>query len=201
MASGLDVAAFAAQGVSIAFQAFQGCIDGYKLCHDARRMSRDSDLLRAKLQIEKGRLLAWASAVKLDTPNPEHNLNWAEIVDILEQQESILTSGDKLRRKYNLKVPEEVVGGDDEKSSVEDVQGVELTEPTSGLTRLLRNLRPALYDKTGAKAKAGKGTVGTQIGITRRIKWAAIGKEALTAVIHELDSLNTELERQLDTSR
>lgn len=189
MASGLEVAAGAAQVISLAFQLFQGCIEAYKFCHTAQLIGQEGDLLRTKLQIECYRLEQWAVRAKLDTTSPDERLNWLLIYDILTQQQTILTSAEKLKTKYGLDLPEIK----SKSRARDDVVGE--TKSPHGLDRILRGLQPKLYanlDPTSSK------TIASANGPIKRLQWAAGGRDRVIKVIDDLGQLNSELERLLD---
>lgn len=184
MATGIEVAAGAAQVISLAFQVFQGCVEAYKICHSAQRIGPEGSLLRTKLQIERYRLEEWAHCSRLNTSSPDDRLNWTLVYGILEQQHEILTSAEKLQSKYGLSLPEvkDVVGDadQDEKS------------PTGALDRVLRVMRPKLYTNSSSR------TIAAANGPFKRLQWAAAGRERVGQVINDLGDLNTQLERLLD---
>ncbi|KAM3424869.1 hypothetical protein BST61_g6846 [Cercospora zeina] len=183
MAAGLEVAAGAAQVISLAFQVFQGCIDAYNFCHTAQRIGVEGDLLRTKLQIERYRLEEWAQCSRLNTSSPDARLNWSLVYDILEQQYTILTSAEKLQSKYGLNLQDTEV--------VEEEKGEERADV--GLGTILRRLKPKLYSNSASSQAIAKAN-----GPWKRMQWAAGGRETVVKVIDDLGELNTHLERLLD---
>ncbi|KAM0719464.1 hypothetical protein Q7P37_005369 [Cladosporium fusiforme] len=181
----MEAAAAIAQVVTLAFQSFQSCVDGYKLFHAAQAIGRDGDFLRVKLQKERIRLEEWAIRVNLQGGGQHAaNLRWDHIRDVLEQQHILLTSSDELRKRYKLKLHEEIhTVSVDEKNN----------KPVSGLERLLPTLRPELYTRNAMVIQAANNTV-------KRLRWAVVGREKVNRVIDDLASLNDELERMLDAA-
>lgn len=187
MATGLEVAAGAAQIISLAFQLFQGCIEAYKFCHTAQLIGPEGDLLRTKLQIERYRLQQWAERARLETSSPDDRLNWPLIYDILHQQQTILTSAERLKSKYGLDLPEVRSG----RTAATD----EGDNSPRGLDRILRALQPKLYaNNTDSTAR----TVAAANGPIKRLQWAAGGRERVVKVVDDLGQLNSQLERLLD---
>lgn len=185
MATPVDAAAAAAQIISLAFQTFQGCIEAYKFCHTAQRIGNDGDLIRTKLQIERARLEDWAKRTRLTSSQPDDRLNWALIRNILQQQHILLTSGEKLKKRYHLDLPEEVVDddGEDEKKSVSQ----------SGIERYLAATRPDLYTKASRVIQSRNSPL-------KRLRWAAAGRDKVIKVVDDLASLNGQLERLLEAA-
>ncbi|KAK5704432.1 hypothetical protein LTR97_003450 [Elasticomyces elasticus] len=183
----MEVAAAGVSFFSLAFQAFQGCIAAYHFCQDVRNIGRDGDLLATRLQIEKFRLISWASRSGLDGSVPEAKLDWAVINAILRQQQDILSSGDVIKQRYRLALPEDAVLDDAGNPSDDRADA-------TGLTRLLRALRPDLYKHDSGELKA------TKNGQLKKLRWAAADKAALLQIITDLGLWNTELERQLNVA-
>lgn len=196
MATPLDAVAGASQVVSLAFQTFQGCIDAYKFCRQAQAIGSEGDLLRTKLQIERHRLERWAESAGLtsSTPPSGDRLNWGTINEILRQQHEILTSAEKLKKRYGLDLPEDEI----KKDGREKVAGQR--EGSRGLERILRTLRPKLYsdDKDPPAATTTADTIAAANGPFKRIRWAAAGREHVIKVIDDLGAFNSALERLLD---
>lgn len=197
MASGLEVAAGAAQVISLAFQLFQGCIEAYKFCHTAQLIGPEGDLLRTKLQIERYRLEQWAERARLETSTPDERLNWPLIYDILHQQQTILTSAERLKTKYGLDLPEVRSGSGFSKAGgvvAVDDKDRDRDKSPHGLDRILRVLQPKLYATNDSTAK----TIASANGPIKRLQWAAGGRERVVKVIDDLGQLNSQLERLLD---
>jgi hypothetical protein len=173
-----------AQVVSLAFQSFQGCVDGYKLFHTAQAIGRDGDFLRVKLQKERIRLEEWATRAGLQGGGPTRgNLRWEHIQELLEQQRILLTSSEELRRRYHLKLEEDTCTAADEKDD----------KPLSGLERLLPTLRPELYTRNAKAIQAANNTI-------KRLRWAVAGRDKIIKIIDDLAGINNELERLLDAA-
>jgi hypothetical protein len=173
-----------AQVVTLAFQSFQGCVDGYKLFHAAQAIGRDGDFLRVKLQKERIRLEEWATRAGLQGGGPTRsNLRWEYIQELLEQQRILLTSSEELRRRYHLKLEE-----DTRKATHE-----EDNKPLSGLERLLPTLRPELYTRNAKAIQAANNTI-------KRLRWAVAGRDKISKIIDDLAGINNELERLLDAA-
>jgi len=173
-----------AQVVTLAFQSFQGCVDGYKLFHAAQAIGRDGDFLRVKLQKERIRLEEWATRAGLQGGGPtRRSLRWEHIQELLEQQRILLTSSEELRRRYHLNLEEDTRKVADEENN----------KPLSGLERLLSTLRPELYTRNAQAIQAANNTF-------KRLRWAVAGREKISKIIDDLAGINNELERLLDTA-
>lgn len=165
----------------------ESCIDAYKFCHRAQRIGADGDFLRTKLQLERIRLEAWAERAGLPS-SCNDRLNWQMISHILQQQKGLLTSSEKLKKRYQLNVPEESSqgGGDGEEE--------EWAQPSpSGVERFLSALRPEVYTPGARAINAANSTL-------KRLRWAAVGRDKLSRVIDDLSALNDGLEKLLDAA-
>lgn len=196
MTTPIDAAAAVAQFAGLAFQAFQGCIDGYKFCYTAQHIGRDGDFLRSKLLIEWLRLEQWAKKAGLDSAKKDFRLNWEMIQWILKEQETLLTSAEKLRKRYGLDVQEEELSPDAStvKSTTSTSGDTTLSKVSdSGIERFITRLRPSIVKSAARPIQKRNGPI-------KRIRWAAFGKERTSKIINDIGVLNTQLEQQLEAA-
>ncbi|KAI7542694.1 hypothetical protein KC331_g7822 [Hortaea werneckii] len=180
-----ETALAATQLVTFAFQTFKVCVDAYQFWHDAQRIGIDGDLLRTRLQYERGRLESWGERAGLTTSDTNLRLNWALIHEILQQQAVLLTSQERLSKKYGLKVSHD--NAQHEPQAEETGHNL----PENGIERVFAALRPELYTKTSRLIAAANGPI-------KRIQWAASGRDKVHRVISDLKSFNDDLERLLE---
>ena len=57
--------------VSLSFQLFAGCVKGFILISDAQNLGKDAALERMKLMLQEYRLVEWARAINLDSPQDD----------------------------------------------------------------------------------------------------------------------------------
>jgi hypothetical protein len=78
---------------------------GYELIADACRREQDAQHLLITLKIEEHRLLNWGRLIQLDYTDKHLVLNHmsrGKIMDVLDQQRTVLTSFGRLDRRYDL---------------------------------------------------------------------------------------------------
>lgn len=193
MATGIDAAAAVTGLISFAFQAFQGCIQGYKFIRTAQNIDKDGDLIRARLLFEQIRLQAWAERVGLDGPSQDNRrLHWEFINQLLIQERDLLTSAEKLKQHYGLDVREETVDTDFPETDSTDGPGSPASK--GGIEKFLAKLRPSHgCAQLVQKAQSNHGAF-------RRIAWAALGKDDTIKVVNAISDINYQLEHLLDTA-
>ena len=118
---------------------------------------------------------------------------------ILEQQQIILTSAERLKSKYGLDLPDRDRLEDGKRSGadasrVEKVSDSDGKTKPSALDRALRMFRPELVGTTSSSS----GIIAAANGPIRRLQWAAAGREKVVKVINDLGDLHNQLERLLD---
>ncbi|KAF2115727.1 prion-inhibition and propagation-domain-containing protein [Lophiotrema nucula] len=89
--------------VSLTFQVFSGCVKGYQLITDAKNMPSDCQYLRVRLKTEQYRLLDWAEIVQLDEQDEKlliSNSSKGLLLDVLDQQRRLLHQFGRLDEKY-----------------------------------------------------------------------------------------------------
>ncbi|OMP88854.1 hypothetical protein BK809_0005575 [Diplodia seriata] len=184
MASGVEGAAAIVGFLSLAFEAFEGCLEAYKFVYTAQHMGSDGDSVRSKLVWERHRLREWGERTGIQTSSPQEKLNWTLVVALLNQQKALMTSAEALEKKYKLRVPEEFI-------SVSDAEDEASNESTLG--KLLQRLKP---DITQPSSK----TIQSQNGTLKRLKWAAVGKNQALRIVDEIEEINNRLHSLLDTA-
>ncbi|KAF2770248.1 hypothetical protein EJ03DRAFT_77586 [Teratosphaeria nubilosa] len=180
--AGLDVAAATVQFVSLAVSTIQGCLEAYNFCETAQKIGKDGDLLRTKLRFESLRLEQWGFNIGLlglpeHDRSPNNRFNWSMILDILKQQELLLTSAETLKKRYSLELPE------DSEEMAETV-----ARDGNGVDRILSRLS---FRPHHASPSAQK--IYQRNGVVKRLRWAAGDRDKIHRVITELGSLNDHL--------
>jgi hypothetical protein len=191
MATGLETAASAFGVVSLAIQLFQGCVEGYKICHTAQKIGKDGDLLFTKLAVQRSRLEAWAHKAGLPyEPNPR--LRWDPIILILGQQQGLLRSAKEMQDRYRLSGNEQQVTGQDVA-----IRDEKLRECGTDASSLVERLRP-LFIATRSVRQDEAESIQRSNGVVRRFTWALGGKEKLEKIVADITSLNSQLVEYLN---
>ena len=195
MAAGLETVSAAFGIVSLAIQLFQGCVEGYKICHTAQKIGRDGDLLFTKLAVQRSRLEAWAHKAGLPY-GPFKRLHWDPIILILGQQQGLLRSAKEMQDRYRLSGHEQQIAGQDVAVQDEKLRG----EQSTGLvdtSSLVERLRP-LFIATRSVRQDEEDNIRKSNGMVRMFTWALGGKEKLEKIVSEITSLNSQLVEYLN---
>ncbi|KAH7087142.1 prion-inhibition and propagation-domain-containing protein [Paraphoma chrysanthemicola] len=90
--------------VGVGFQCLAGCIQGFQLISTAFQVGKQTIQYRCALILEEERLLSWAKWSGLANNKLDRRLNEAVIVQVLSSLHDLLTSTEKLGKRYKLKV-------------------------------------------------------------------------------------------------
>jgi hypothetical protein len=195
MATGLETASAAFGIVSLAIQLFQGCVEGYKICHTAHNIGRDGDLLFTKLAVQRSRLEAWAHKAGLPY-GPFKRLHWDPIILILGQQQGLLRSAKEMQDRYRLSGNEPRLAGQDiavQDERLRNGQNAGVADTSS----LVERLRPLFIAKRSVRQDE-ENSIRESNGLVRRFTWALGGKEKLEKIVSEITSLNSQLVEYLN---
>ena len=195
MAAGLETVSAAFGIVSLAIQLFQGCVEGYKICHTAQKIGRDGDLLFTKLAVQRSRLEAWAHKAGLPY-GPFKRLHWDPIILILGQQQGLLRSAKEMQDRYRLSGHEQQIAGQDVAVQDEKLRGEQSTGVVD-TSSLVERLRP-LFIATRSVRQDEEDNIRKSNGMVRRFTWALGGKEKLEKIVSEITSLNSQLVEYLN---
>lgn len=172
--------------VSLSFQLFAGCVQGFVLLNDARYLAKDASVERTKLMIQEFRLIEWARAAKLGTPEQDVSpagFNKQLAALILVQLEQLLSSTDTLRRRYKLElvpVPDNSIDMTNKDSSS--------SPPVRDFVS--RETRTAILDQVGRVDVANK--------LPKRLRWAAVDKNKYAQLVADVTGLIDSLWSLLD---
>jgi hypothetical protein len=195
MAAGLETVSAAFGIVSLAIQLFQGCVEGYKICHTAQKIGRDGDLLFTKLAVQRSRLEAWAHKAGLPY-GPFKRLHWDPIILILGQQQGLLRSAKEMQDRYRLSGQEQQIAGQDVAVQDEKLRG-EQGAAVMDTSSLVERLRP-LFIATRSVRQDEADSIQRSNGLVRKFTWALGGKEKLEKIVSEITSLNSQLVEYLN---
>ena len=107
MPTGIDEVATAFATVSLAFQIFAGCIEGFKLFTTARRQGKDAELLVHLLKLDEYRLILWAQKTGLLEDSLDPRMNTQLIIDTLGELKLLFGEISKLKQRYGLELKED----------------------------------------------------------------------------------------------
>ena len=192
MAAGLGEASAIFSVVSLAIQLFQGCVEGYKICHTAQNIGRDGDLLNTKLVVQRTRLEAWA--MKAGFPDgPIKRLHWEPIILILGQQQGLLRSARDLQDRYSLTLREDALVAEDGGGN----EGYFTTQDTDTANLVMR-LRPRFVRvQTDSIRQIQADGIRRRNPMRRMLTWAIGDKTKLEQIILNITGLNTQLQEYL----
>ncbi|PLB50014.1 hypothetical protein P170DRAFT_424443 [Aspergillus steynii IBT 23096] len=168
-----------------AVQVFEACVSTYKLICLANSVGRDGDQIVSRLQWEYYRLIQWGKRSGIESNSPSNRLNWDVAGSLLQEQQELLSSAEKLKSKYNLDIDDELLTS----TQLEE----KTVETSSSLTRFLRHLTAA--DSGSLRARA----IQSQNSPIRRLRWASTGKEKTDRVVSDIAELNNRLDYLLDS--
>jgi hypothetical protein len=195
MAAGLETVSAAFGIVSLAIQLFQGCVEGYRICHTAQKIGRDGDLLFTKLAVQRSRLEAWAHKAGLPY-GPFKRLHWDPIILILGQQQGLLRSAKEMQDRYRLSGNDQQIAGQDVAVQDEKLRGEQSTSVID-TSSLVDRLRP-LFIATRSVRQDEADSIQRSNGLVRKFTWALGGKEKLEKIVSEITSLNSQLVEYLN---
>ncbi|KAF2654502.1 hypothetical protein K491DRAFT_469746 [Lophiostoma macrostomum CBS 122681] len=191
--------------VSLTFQVFSGCVQGYQLITDAKHMPSDCQYLRVRLKTEQYRLLDWADVVRLDETDDSlliSNASKGLLLDVLDQQRRLLGQFGRLDLKYKKLTRPLLVDAQEENdgmlptppsySPVEDKSPTLQRADTDFHRRFPQS--EALLNKSLAWAKQSR-------EYPRRLKWAVFDKVKMEHLILKLSSMNDFMREMLNQSQ
>ncbi|OJJ03030.1 hypothetical protein ASPVEDRAFT_72790 [Aspergillus versicolor CBS 583.65] len=164
----MEVAGLALSAVSLSFELFGGCVEGFVLLSNAQNFGRDASFLRTMLNVEEYRFVKWADAVGLTEPGakllPQVNKTLAE--ELMVQLGDRLDAS-RLKERYSL----EVQPGDFGNSTDENKR-----EPG-----ILAGVSEERRREILARARLLQGQ-----GLSKRLRWAAIDKARFQALVQDV---------------
>ena len=117
--------------------------------------------------------------------NSNHRLNWPLIRDILQHQESLLTSAGKLRARYHLDLCEEICNVSDESEEASECS-------SSSFSKIMSRLKPSFKAQTARVVQSSNRAIST-------MRWASVGEQQVLKVIEDIAKFNDDLYRLLET--
>jgi hypothetical protein len=104
MPTGIEEAAALAGLIGFGFQCLSGCIFGIKMICTALHLGEQASYFRVAILLEEKRLLLWARRCGLSNEDPNEKLPWPLINEALGNLANLLTSTEKLSKRYGLAI-------------------------------------------------------------------------------------------------
>lgn len=170
-------------GISLAFQIFAACIQGFAIVAAACSMTKDARLMGCILGLEEQKLLAWARMSGLLDDKMDRRLNTDAILLALRELSLLLNDREKLR-SYGLTV--------DPAGSADDVPA-SLLDANNPLSQEGVDDGRHKADRKAVLRKADKALV-----MGKRLRWALFDKTQMESYIQRVHSLVDNLQSLLD---
>ncbi|KAF2795262.1 hypothetical protein K505DRAFT_302402 [Melanomma pulvis-pyrius CBS 109.77] len=190
--------------VSLTFQVFSGCVQGYQLLTDAKHMPSDCQHLRVRLKTEQYRLLDWADVIRLDETDDNlliSNSSKGLLLDVLDQQRRLLHQFGRLDDKYKKLSRPLLVDLETENNGVlQDPPPYSPTETSPTVQRVDSDFQrrfpqsEALLNKSLAWAKRSR-------EYPRRLRWAIFDKTKMEHLVLKLSSFNDFMREMLNSAQ
>ncbi|KAF2687144.1 hypothetical protein K458DRAFT_186425 [Lentithecium fluviatile CBS 122367] len=195
------MAELALAAVSLTFQVFSGCVQGYELITDAKHMPSDCQYLRVRLKTEQYRLLDWASVVQLDETDDTlliSNSSKGLLLDVLDQQRRLLHQFGRLDDKYKKLSKPLLVDFAEENGVLPNPPAYSpkdesLQRAESGFQKRWPQGEELLRKSLDWAKKSG--------GVPRKLKWATFDKGKLENLVLKLAGFNDFMSEMLNSAQ
>ncbi|KAF2019558.1 hypothetical protein BU24DRAFT_448029 [Aaosphaeria arxii CBS 175.79] len=187
--------------VSLTFEVFSGCVQGYQLITDAKHMPTDCQHLRVRLKTEQYRLLDWADVVKLDETDESllvSNSSKGLLLDVLDQQRRLLRQFGRLDEKYKKLTRPLLVEFAEEHGRLPNPPAYSPESPTleradTDFARRFPQSEILLKKSLAYAAKA--------FDIPRKLKWASFDRVKMEKLVLQLSTFNDYMREMLNSSQ
>ncbi|PSN67496.1 hypothetical protein BS50DRAFT_610587 [Corynespora cassiicola Philippines] len=193
--------------VSLTFQVFSGCVQGYQLITDAKHMPSDCQYLRVRLKTEQYRLLDWADVVRLDDTDESlliNNQSKGLLLDVLHQQHQLLYHFGRFDDKYRTLSKPLLVDAQEENNGIlpsppaysptdEGPESPTLEKADTGFQRRFPQSK-ALLNKSLGWAKSSK-------YYPRRLRWAVFDRAKMEQLVLKLTGFNDFMREMLNATQ
>lgn len=163
--------------VSLTFQTFAGCVQGFVLLSDAHNLGKDASLLRTMLNLEEYHFIQWAKKVGLLEPEAklDPRLNQALAVELMGQLKIFLGTN-KLRERYKL----ELVVDRPATCNVVDTNADNDAGAAQGI------LAQAVSNETRGEILARANLIQSKNLLPKRLWWAAVDKSKFEKLVRDV---------------
>ncbi|PVI04882.1 hypothetical protein DM02DRAFT_517809 [Periconia macrospinosa] len=198
------MAELALAAVSLTFQVFSGCIQGYELITDAKHMPSDCQYLRVRLKTEQYRLLDWAEIVRLDETDDNlliSNSSKGLLLDVLDQQRRLINQFGRLDDKYRkLARPLLVDYEEGNNNQLPDPPAYKTEEENRSVQRADSDFR-SRFPQSHVLLKKSLQWAKQSTGYPKRLKWATFDKAKMENLALKLASFNDFMQNMLNTQQ
>ncbi|KAI4212257.1 MAG: hypothetical protein LQ351_004970 [Letrouitia transgressa] len=188
----LSVAGLGIGVVSLAFQAFAGCIKGFVLLSAAHNFDQNSSTLLCLLNLQELQLTEWARRAGLleDPPSLDMRLNELMVRAVLQQLQVLLSDTDKLQSRYKIsfKTPQGATQED-----VTENTGTNESDESILRSTVSNNLRREIMHRAGI--------ISDRRSFPKRLWWAAVDRGKFQELIETIRTFTVELWKLFDPIR
>ncbi|KAF2731817.1 hypothetical protein EJ04DRAFT_578805 [Polyplosphaeria fusca] len=191
--------------VSLTFQVFSGCVQGYQLITDAMHMPEECQYLRVRLKTEQYRLLDWAEVVQLDEQDDRmliSNSSKGLLLDVLDQQRRLLHQYGRLDDKYKKLSKPLLSDAQEAKNGVlPDPPAYSETDEKSPTLQRTESDFQSRFPSSEALLKKSLDFARKSQGVPRRLKWVVFDKAKFENLVLRLTSFNDFMREMLNSAQ
>ena len=183
----VSVAGLGLGAVSLAFQLFAGCIQGFVILSTAHSLGKDSSTLLCMLKLQEYQLTDWARRAGLlsESQALDRRLNETIVQAVLQELQTLLTDTDKLKTRYKLGIS----------------KWPSATKANVNLPVVQGILDGLISDDIRLDIMFKAQLIQDRNNLPRRLWWAAVDKEKFEVYIAQVRLFVQELWRLLDPLR
>ncbi|KAJ4349867.1 uncharacterized protein N0V89_008486 [Didymosphaeria variabile] len=198
------MAELALAAVSLTFQVFSGCIQGYELITDAKHMPSDCQYLRVRLKTEQYRLLDWADVVRLDETDDNlliSNSSKGLLLDVLDQQRRLLHQFGRLDEKYKkLSKPLLVDYVEEHDGRLPEPPAYAPADDSPTVRRVDSEFRTR-FPQSQVLLKKSVDWAKKSTKVPRKLKWATFDRTKIEGLVLKLTSFNDFMRDMLNSAQ
>ncbi|KAL5438149.1 hypothetical protein PMIN07_006383 [Paraphaeosphaeria minitans] len=197
------MAELALAAVSLTFQVFSGCIQGYELITDAKDMPSDCQYLRVRLKTEQYRLLDWADVVRLDETDDSLLISSSSkglLLDVLDQQRRLLHQFGRLDEKYKKLSKPLLVDYVEEHGQLPGPPAYAPSDDSPMIRRVDSDFRTR-FPQSQVLLKKSVNWVKKSTGVPRKLQWAVFDKTKMEALVQKLVGFNDFMREMLNSAQ
>ncbi|ORY14767.1 prion-inhibition and propagation-domain-containing protein [Clohesyomyces aquaticus] len=189
--------------VSLTFQVFSGCVQGYQLLADAKHMPSDYQYLRVRLKTEQYRLLDWAHVVQLDEQDENlliSNSSKGLLLDVLDQKRRLLYQFGRLDGKYKRMSKPLLVDSEEANNGV-TLEPPEYSEMSPTVQRVNSDFDKRFPQSEVLLKKSLEFVKRSGENTARRLKWASFDSAKMEGLILKVSTLNDYMRELLNSTQ
>ncbi|KAF1978420.1 hypothetical protein BU23DRAFT_549860 [Bimuria novae-zelandiae CBS 107.79] len=197
------MAELALGAISLTFQIFSGCIQGYEIITDAMSMPSDCQYLRVRLKTEQYRLLDWAEVVRLDETDDNlliSNSSKGLLLDVLDQQRRLLHQFGRLDEKYKKLSKPLLVELVEENGQLPSPPPYSPADDSPTVKRVDSDFQRR-FPQSQELLKKSLEWAKKSVNVPRKMKWASFDKVKMENLVLKLSSFNDFMREMLNSSQ